>query len=110
MCEFLKCHILTLAYSAHFIFVVFLILGFSTVQTHPKENDSVNWSNDAGMFNIDALSGNSWPHFILPEEFIWSSVYLPNEPSARTPREDDVCLIALGLNFQLAFHLPQLTL
>lgn len=33
---------------------VLLLLGISTVQTHPKENYSVNGSNDAGMYNIDA--------------------------------------------------------
>lgn len=64
------------------------------------------------MCNIDAwaLSGNSWSQFILPEEFICSSVYLPKELSARTFLEDDVSLIAPGLNIQLAFHLLQLML
>lgn len=59
------------------MFLIFfppLLLGIPTIQTHSTENDSVNWSNDAGMNDIDALSGNSLPQFMLPEDFIWSSV------------------------------------
>lgn len=87
------------------------ILGISTIQTHPKENDSLNWSNDAGMYNIDAwtLSRNSWPQFILPKSSSGpQSIF--QEPSARTLLEDDVSLIALSLSIQLAFHLAQLVL
>ena len=47
---------------------------------------------------------------MLPEEFIWSSVYLSKEDSARILLEDDVSVIALGLNIQFAFHLAQLML
>lgn len=43
--------------------------------------------------------------FSLPKMIIWSSVYLPREHSARTPLEDDVSLIDLGLSIQFAFHL-----
>ena len=50
------------------------------------------------------------PSFMLPEEFIWSSVYLSKEDSARILLEDDVSVIALGLNIQFAFHLAQLML
>ncbi len=39
---------------------------------------------------------------------MWPLDYLSKEPSARTPLEDDVSLIALGINIQLALYLPQL--
>ena len=58
--------ILTTTYVQNvFNFFSSLLLGIPTIQTHPTENDSVNWSNDAGMHNIDALSGNSWPQFYV---------------------------------------------
>lgn len=58
------------------------------------------------MYEIDSLavSGGSWPQFVLPEEFIWSTVYIPKEPSARALLEHDGRLIALALNIQIAFH------
>lgn len=31
-----------------------LFLGISTLQTHPQENDSANWCNDAGMCSISS--------------------------------------------------------
>lgn len=47
--------------------------GVSALQAHPKENDSVDWSDDAGLFEAKASFPNSWSLFILPDEFLWSS-------------------------------------
>lgn len=64
--------------AAHFIqkkqlFFLLLILGVSTFQANPKEDDPVSWSNDAGTSNIKAVLCSSS-----------SLVYLLLEPTAGT--------------------------
>lgn len=85
-----------------YFYLFFFILGISTIQTHSKEGDSVNWSNDAGMFKLCLGTADL---SLLPEEFV---VIFQKSPLPGLFPEDDVCLIALGSSSPFIF--PQLML
>ena len=89
----------------NFILIVVIIISKRSHKSHVVQNHT--------QYKIYVLFPTlyAWKiAFLQKGIFIVVMFIFQKEPSASTLLEDDVCLIALGLNIQLAFHLPQLVL